>query len=169
MNNEELDLSKEDDKERASLSPHQLKIRECEEEVFEDFINTTLRKEWKDLKWKDCGIAISDSYINYVIEMSGYCEGYYDSGHEPPFIVLPSQWKIWNFFHEVVHHMQYLRAHTYHNGDLTKVFIMHDKQGNLIPHSKRPHENEARKHYLHLTGKYSETVMNQITKCLENI
>lgn len=107
--------------ENEEIAIDEREFRVCLEGVLKKYINTTIRKEFAfDLSWIECDVWICDKCVNFmewVLNVTRRTGAYYDCIMEPPVIVLRPDFGPQLFFHEAIHHKQYIETYP-----LEKVF-----------------------------------------------
>lgn len=88
-------------------------FRACLERVLKKFLNNIIREEFKINNWIECDVWICNKCVNFMEWVMGATRrtgAYYDCIISPPVIVLRSDFGPSLFFHETIHHKQYIEA-----------------------------------------------------------
>ena len=101
--------------ENDELPVEERDFRVCLEQVLERFLNRDVIRGYFALdSWIDCDVWICDKcvdFMEWVLNVTKRTGAYYDCIMEPPVIVLRPDFGPQLFFHETVHHKQYVELH----------------------------------------------------------
>ena len=99
------------DDEFSTLSEEEKKIRKHDEQLLSIYTGKIIKYYYPEIEYVSCDVMLSRSVTNFYEERFRECRlvfGFYITNRDT--IVLPPYFRLLWFFHEVAHHMQFLRA-----------------------------------------------------------
>ena len=99
------------DDEFSTLSEEEKKIRKHDEQLLSIYTGKIIKYYYPEIEYVSCDVMLSRSVTNFYEERFRERKlvfGFYITNRDT--IVLPPYFRLLWFFHEVVHHMQFLRA-----------------------------------------------------------
>lgn len=140
------------------------KQRRCIENVFNNFTEEIFKNEFPEIPYEKVNVVLSTPALQqYIILTNRWIGGYYRPIktkiylHDNPEIYLYDNPATSSYFHELIHHMQFLRA----NKDYNKAFPEEPQ----VPQHKQKYEMEAHKGSTDLFFKYNKLIEKEKEKC----